>query len=168
MKISEGDMMRYFVNKASKVMAELSGWSLGAIMIFILVDIISRYIGKPVAGAGEMAIFAMIVAVFLGLSYCEERQNHVRVELLYHYLPSKYVNILNLLSYFLVFLMAGVVTYAIGIYLLSVYYTKEAIQGPKPILIFPVIFLMFIGYLIYWMQILLNLIEAFRKFNMKT
>ena len=159
--------MKHFIHKINQIMAELSGLSLVFVMVFVLTDIISRNISRSIRGVSEMAVLAMIIAVYLGISYCEEKKGHVRVEAVLHRLPYKYRKILNLLSYFLVFLMLGIVVFAVGKYALSTYNTGEAIQSPRPIRIFPVIFVMFASCVLYWIQILLNLLEAFKEFNKK-
>lgn len=158
-------MIKHFIHKVNRIMTELSGLSLGFIVVFILIDIITRTLSRPVRGASEMAIFAMVIAVYLGFPYCEEKKGHVRVEALLCRLPDKYRKILNLLSYFLVFLMLGIVVFALGKYALLTYNTGEAIPGPRPLRIFPVIFVMFTSCVFYWIQVLLNLLEKFREFN---
>jgi len=160
--------MKNFIHKVNNIMSYLSGLSLGFIMVFILIDIIGRNISIPILGASEMATFCMIIAVYLGVPCCEEEKMHVRVEALLVRLPCKYRRILNLLSYALVFLMSGIVAYAIGKFALLTYSTKEAIAGPVPLLIFPVLFVMFISYVFYWIQTLINFIDSFKEFNEKS
>ena len=155
--------MKRFIHKINQIMAELSGISLGFIMIFILVDIIGRTISRSVFGASELAIFTMIITVYLGLSYCEEKKGHVRVEVLLSYVSPKYKKILNLISYSLVFVMLGIVVYSVGKYALSAYKNNEAIAGPRPLVIYPVIFVMLISCIFYWIQVGLNLVEKFNE-----
>ena len=151
--------MKKIIKKINHLMAELSGLSLGFIMVFLLVDIIGRTISKPILGASEMAIFSMIIAVYLGIPYCEEAKAHVRVEALLIHISPKYRRILNILSYSLVFIMLGIVSYTLGKYALLTYKTKEAIVGPVPLRIFPVVFVMFVSCLFYWIQIFINFLE---------
>jgi len=160
-------MIKRFIHKINQIMAELSGVSLVFIMVFILTDVISRTISKPIFGASEMAIFAMIVSVYLGMPYCEENKFHVRVEALLYRLPYKYKIILNLLSYFLILLMLGIIIFTVGKYALSTYNTGEAIPGPRPISIFPIIFVIFVSCVFLCLQALLNFMEIFREVNKK-
>jgi len=155
--------MKRFIHKINQIMTQLSGISLGFIMIFILVDIIGRTISRSVFGASELAIFTMIITVYLGLSYCEERNGHVRVEILLSYVSPKYKKILNFVSYSLVFVMLGIVVYSVGKYALFAYKNNEAISGPKPLVIYPVIFIMVISCIFYWIQVGLNLLEKFNE-----
>lgn len=159
--------MKRFIHKVNQIMSGLSGLSLGFIMVFVLIDIISRTISRPILGTAEMAVFAMIVAVYLGVPYCEEKKRHVRIEALLCRLPYKYKRILNLLSYFVVFLMLGIVVFSLGKYALSTYNSGEALPGARPMRIFPVIFVMFVSCVFYWVQVLLNFLEIFREFNKK-
>ena len=131
-------------------------------MIFILIDIIGRTISKSVFGAAEMAIFTMIITVFLGLPYCEEKKAHVRVEVFLSYVSPKYRKILNFISYLLVFVIWAIVIFAVGKYALSTYRNNEAIAGLVPIPIYPVIFIMFICSVFFWIQIGLNLLEKIK------
>ena len=160
--------MKRFIHKVNEIMSQLSGISLFSIMIFTLVDIIGRTFSRTVFGASEFAIFGMIIAVYLGFSYCEEKKGHIRIEVFLSYLPPKYKKILNLIDYFLIFVMLGIVVYSVGIFLLSSYKNNVAIvSAGKPLVIYPVIFVMLISCICYWIQILLNLLEAFREFNKK-
>jgi len=155
--------MKRFIHKVNQIMTQLSGISLGFIMIFTLVDIIGRTISKSVFGASELAIFTMIIAVYLGLSYCEERKGHVRVEIVLSHVSPKYKKILNFVSYFLGFVMLGIVAYSVGIYAFSAYKNNEAIAGPRPLIIYPVIFVMLISCIFYWLQVGVNLVEKFKE-----
>lgn len=157
--------MKNFIYKVNHIMAELSGLSLGFIMVFLVIDVICRTVSIPILGASEMAIFSMLIAVYLGLPLCEEGKAHVRVEALLIRIPCKYRKIINLLSQFLVLFMVGIVLYAVGKYTLLTYKTKEAIAGPVPLRISPVLFVMFISCLFYWAQILINFLELFKGFR---
>ena len=154
--------MKRFIHKVNEIMTQLSGISLFFIMIFTLVDIVGRTFSRTVFGASEFAIFAMIIAVYLGFSYCEEKKSHIRIEVFLSYLPPKYKKILNLVDYFLIFVMLGIVVYWVGIFLLSSYKNSVAVaSGSKPLVIYPVIFVMLISCIFYWLQIGLNLVEKF-------
>ena len=155
-------IIKRLMKKINRVMADLSGISLGFIMIFILVDIISRTINRAVFGASELAIFTMIITVYLGLSYCEERNGHIRVEFFLSKISPKYKNILNVVSYAFLFGIWGIVGYSVWKYALSAYKNNEAIAGLVPIVIYPLIFGMFICCLFYWIQIGLNLFEKIK------
>jgi len=155
--------MKHFIHKVNQIMAQLSGISLGFIMIFVLVDIISRTISRSIFGVSELAIFTMIISAYLGLSYCEEKNRHVRVEIILSHISPKYKKILDFISYFLVFIMVGVIAYSVGKYAITAYKNNEAIAGPRPLVVYPVIIVMLIGCIFYWLQVGINLVEKFNE-----
>ena len=155
--------MKNFIHKVNQIMAQLSGVSLGFIMIFILIDIISRTISRSIFGVSELAIFTMIISVYLGLSYCEEKNGNVRVEIILSHVSPKYRKILDFISYILIFIMVGVIAYSVGKYAITAYKTNEAIAGPKPLVIYPVIIVMLISCIFYWLQVGINLVEKFNE-----
>jgi TRAP-type C4-dicarboxylate transport system permease small subunit len=155
-------IIKRFMQRINRIMAGLSGVALGFIMIFILIDIIGRTISKAVLGASELAIFAMIITVYLGLSFCEEKNGHVRVEVFLSYVSPGIRKILNVLSYCFVFAMWGIAAFSIGKYAISAYRNNEAVAGLVPIVIYPVIFVMFICCTFFWIQIGLNLLDKIK------
>jgi len=155
-------IIKRLMQRINRVMADLSGVALGFIMVFILIDIIGRTASKAVLGASELAIFTMIITVYLGLSYCEEKNGHVRVEVFLSRIPKFYRDVLNFVSYLFVFGLWGVAVYSVGKYALVSYKNNEAIAGLVPIVIYPVIFIMFVCCIFYWLQIGLNLFEKIK------
>jgi len=153
------NVMKKFFQKINNVLAQLSGVSLAFIMVFLLIDIISRTISRPVLGASEMAIFSMLVAIYLGIPYCEQRKDNVRVEALLVILPGNYRKTLEVLSKFIVFITAGIILYSLGIFTLQTFKAKTAIAGPVPFRIFPVLFVMSISILFFLVQTFVNLID---------
>jgi len=155
--------MKRFIHKVNQIMAYLSGISLSFVMIFMLVGIISRMISRTVFGASEFAIFAMIIAAYLGLSYCEEKKGHIRVEVFLSHISPKYEKTLNFVDYLLIFVMLGIVVYSVAIFALTTYKTKDAVAGSgmQPLVIYPVVFVMLISCIFYWIQVGLNLVEKF-------
>jgi len=151
--------MKEFFRKINNILAQISGLSLAFIMVFLLIDIVSRTISKPVLGASEMAIFSMLVAVYLGIPYCEQLKDNVRVEALLVVIPGKYRKILEVLSKFIVFVTAGIILYSLGTFAIQTYKSKTAIAGPVPFRIFPVLFVMSISILFFSIQTFINFIE---------
>lgn len=156
-------MLESIARRINHFMAGFGGVSLGFIMVFLLVDIVSRTISKPIAGAGEMAVFAMIVAVYSGVPYCEETQNHVNVEAFTVALPEKWKLRLGILTQLLSLLTLGILVYAVGEYALSTFQTNEAIPGPRPMPIYPVTFVIFASMAAYFLQAFVNLMQSFYR-----
>jgi TRAP-type C4-dicarboxylate transport system permease small subunit len=149
--------MGKIIKGINSIMTNIGGIGMIFIVLFICADIIGRLLSRPVAGANEMAILSMIVTVYCGISYCEETKGHVSVELIANYLPAKYKKVIEIIVYVLSLMVIAAIVYSVGKFSLSAYASKQAIPGPAPIKIYPIVFTIFIGCAVYWFQVLENM-----------
>ena len=157
--------MRRAMQWVNHAMTQINGLSLGFIIIFILVDIVGRLISKPVSGASELAIFSMVITVYLGVSYCEETGSHVNVEAISMRLSQRKRIILSIFIYLLSLGILGVIVYSTWLFAYSSFVSNHAIPGTRPIKIYPVTFAIFLGFVAYFFQCLVNLIAEVRKLS---
>lgn len=155
-------MLAKLIDVCTNILAELCGWFLLVVMGLIIVDLVSRSAGTPIYGVSESAMFVMIAIVYLGLPYAEKMQAHVRVELILDNLPPRVAALLDLAMYLLVVGTMFVVLYAVTMNAWGSLGSRQAIAGPKPLLVWPVKFVMVIGLLLYVVQIVINVWQAFR------
>lgn len=155
--------MKKRISFINKIFAELCGWLLSLIMIFLAIDFIGRGLSMPVVGVAEIAVFAMVAVVYLGLPHCEEQHGHVRVEAILIRLPKRVKKLLDISCYLLAIFIIAVAIYAAGANAISAYIEKEAISGPTPLLTFPVKSVMVIGLLFYLIQLIVNAHDDFKS-----
>lgn len=155
--------MRKAITNISRVAAELGGWLVSVVMLLLIIDFVGRGIYKPVPGMTEGARFALIAIVYLGIAYCEQIKSHVRVELLMSKLQPRWGRVLNIFSYLVAVLILPVVVYAAGDNALWSFQVKEAVPSPTPLPVYPAKFILVIGLVLYWFQLLVHLPEAFKK-----
>jgi len=153
-----------FINKT---FAEICGWLLSVIMVLLAVDFIGRGLSMPVIGVAEIAVFAMVAVVYLGLPHCEEQRGHVRVEAVLIRLPKKIKALIDLCCYLLAIFIIAIAIYAAGANAVSAYVDKEAVQGPTPLLTFPVKIVMVIGLIFYLVQLVINFFEDLKSGDLK-
>ncbi|MBN1334065.1 MAG: TRAP transporter small permease [Synergistales bacterium] len=144
------------MHRSNNLLAELSGWLVTAIMVFLIFDIVSRLFSKPVQGVSEMAVFALVATVYLGLSHCEENRNHIRVEFFMEKMSPRTRKISDLSDYLIAVLFMAIASYASYMNALFSYQTGEAISGTTPLPVYPVKFIIFIGCAFYLLQLLVN------------
>lgn len=137
-------------------LAELCGWLLCVVMVFIFSDFVSRGLGHPLFGVAELAMFAMVAAVYLGLAHCEEVRAHVRVEAVLTRLPPIVQDYLNVIGYLVATVIIGIVTYAVFLNTLSSFDSKEAIAGVIPLVTYPVKIVMCVALCVYFAQLCLH------------
>jgi len=160
--------MKHIIHKVNRLLAELCGWFLMVIAGLLTIDLMTRGIGKPIQGLCVLAVFVMMIVIYLGQARCEEQHGHPRIEAIIRRLSPRWHNMVNLFCYFIELLTVAIVVYAVTQNALLAYRTKEAVSGTKPLLIWPVKFIIVIGLVFFWIQILLNSVEEFRKSMMKS
>ena len=75
-------MLGKFFGKCNQLLASICGFLLIGMAVLPAADIASREIFLPIHFVPELSVFLMITIVYLGLSPCEEKDKHVKLDLL--------------------------------------------------------------------------------------
>lgn len=134
-----------------------------AMMILLVFDIIGRSISRPLQGMAELSVFVMMVVIYLGLARCEEHKEHVSLEIITNALPPLIRHGLGLFVYMLALVSVGLLLYAVFQNAMDSFRSNEAIAGTVELHIWPVKFVMVIGLIFFWIQTLINTVEAAKK-----
>lgn len=156
-------MLSFILNllhRVNNVLAELSGWLVTAIMALLIFDILSRFFSRPVQGVSEMAVFALVATVYLGLSHCEENRSHIRVEFFMGKLPPRSRKISDVFDHAVAIIFMVIASYASYVNAIFSLETGEAISGTTPLPVYPVKFIIFTGCLFYLLQLIVNTIST--------
>jgi TRAP-type C4-dicarboxylate transport system permease small subunit len=150
------------ITRLNRGLAELCGWLLIVVVLFMVVDLVTRGFSHPLYGVSELAMFTMISIVYLGLSHAEERDAHIRVELLPDKLQGAALRMLNSFIALVSLVTVAIVTWAVWHNAADAYESHQAIAGPRPILVYPVKFVMFAALVLYGVQLCRKLLHQFR------
>jgi len=159
--------VRSIFHKINEKLAEICGWFLLVIMTLLIMDLITRGLGKPIQGLTPIAVFVMIAVIYLGIPRCEEYHEHVNVEVVLNALPPKALNIVNLIIYIIEIFVIGLFLKEMLNNLIISYITGEAISGTVVLPVWPSKLAMFIGLIFYWVQLIINLIKGTTQFKQK-
>lgn len=159
--------MKELLTQVNRFFAEICGWLLSAIMILLIVDLVSRGVSMPIQGVSEIAVFVMVTVVYLGIAQTEKNRGHVRVTAVITRLPSRIRNIINFIVYALALGTIAVVVWAVTLNAIKAFNSKEAVAGTVPLLIWPVKFMIVVGCVLYFLQIVVNTIDEFKKLTSK-
>lgn len=105
--------MRRFIHTVNQILAGFCGWLMLAMMLLLVLDVVTRLVGRPMQGMAELSVFVMMVVIYLGLARCEERKEHVGLELLRNFLPAKRRRVLDWVNALLAVVTVGILAYAI-------------------------------------------------------
>lgn len=150
------------LTRLNQSLAELCGWLLIVVVLFMVVDLVARGFSRPLYGVSELAMFTMIAVVYLGLSHAEERDAHIRVEFLTDKLSGTAERLLTGFITLVSLLTVIIVAWAVWVNAVGAWESRQAIAGPRPILVYPVKFVMFAALSLYGLQLCRRLVAQFR------
>lgn len=155
--------MKRLIQQINKILAELCGWFLIVMALLFIADFVSRGLYRPIKGLWELAVFVLIIIIYLGIPYCEEVKGHVKLAAITRFFPQKIRQMVLTIIYLLTFLFLIFVVFYSARTFIHAYQSKEAIAGSVYLLIWPVKLSIFIGLLFYCFQVFLNGIDDFKK-----
>ena len=157
-------MIRNFVSQMNRWLSEICGWLLSVLILLLCLDIFGRLFKQPLQGVAELAVFVMISAVYLGLSRCEEKDNHIKVTVFFDRMPPSVQGTLRVFNGVIQVVVASILVWAAYANLVYTYSNNVAISGTVLWSIWPVRLVIILGIIFYWLQSLLNLSDWIRLF----
>ncbi len=151
--------MRKFTHEVNQVLAGFCGWLMLAMMLLLVLDVVTRLIGQPMQGMAELSVFVMMVVIYLGLARCEERKEHVGLELLRNFLPATRRRALDWINALLAVVTVGILTYAIIDNAIFSFQRNESLEGTVELPIWPTKFIIVLGIVFYMIQAFLNWVD---------
>ena len=131
-----------------------------AMVLLLVADVFSRSFGRPLLLMAELSVFVMMIVIYLGFSRCEEQHEHVRLEFLVNTLQPDIREILRKLVNLLAVFVVALLLVAMARNALSSWRTGSAIAGAVDIPIWPTLFVMVFGIVIFLLQSLINLFDS--------
>jgi TRAP-type C4-dicarboxylate transport system permease small subunit len=130
------------------------------IMMFsVVLDVIMRWLKTPIYGVFELQGVLVGMTIYLGLSKAQEEKQHIGVNILGQYLPSKVVHFLSVVVYAGAIVFFGWITYIYGGKALEAYVNGEVIAGITKIHIFPLKLVMTFGLGLLTIQLFFDLLK---------
>lgn len=158
--------MKHFFHRVNETLSVFCGWLMLAMMVLLVIDVCSRNVGKPIQGMAELSVFVMMIMVYLGMARCEEHKEHVNLEIVKDALPPRMQRAVGLVAYVLALISIGIFFYAVLQDAVASYRSREALAGVVELRLWPVKAVMVVGVAIFWIQALINAIEAIKASRM--
>ncbi|MFZ5650932.1 MAG: TRAP transporter small permease subunit [Bacillota bacterium] len=148
--------------KISQFLDHMAGWAIAATMLLVVGNVILRLFGYPLGGTYEWVGFLTAVAVGLSLAYCAALGGHVAVTLFVEKLPTKAQAAIDVLTASIVLLFLAMTSWELAAYGTSVAASGEVASTTK-VPIYPFIYLIALGFLVFGLVLLSVVIESIRK-----
>jgi TRAP-type C4-dicarboxylate transport system permease small subunit len=152
--------MRKITHKVNQILAGFCGWLMLAMMLLLVLDVVTRFIGWPMQGMAELSVFVMMVVIYLGLARCEERKEHVGLEILRNLLPGRKRRRLDWINALLAVVTVGIFSYAVIDNAIFSFLRNESLEGTVELPIWPTKFIIVVGIVFYMIQTFFNWVSA--------
>lgn len=132
-------------------------------MAIISFDVLWRQVSKPTTWAGEISSIICLWVPFLAAPWLLKEDTHIKVDLIFNYLPFRLRSMVSLVTSFIGFLVTGVM--AIESFFSMIrwigFKTPTILMLPKT----PLISVIFIGCLLISLQFLINTIQNLNRWR---
>ena len=155
--------MKRILSLLNKFLAELSGWLLTIIAIFLITHFALRLFEVSIDWLLELTTFVFVSVVYLGLAHGEERDEHVRVNFFVDRVPFTVQKVFRGFSWLLTLAMSLILVYAAFLSAQEAYLSNETIPGTYPLPTFPVKSIIFFGLLLFCLGIGVKTYEFFTR-----
>ena len=150
------------VSSIASVMTWIGACVITAMMILTCADVVLRYFGYPIRGTYDITRVLGSVIFALPIAYSYIKGYQVAVDSIFRHTP----RIVRLIVDSLVCLFSMTITAMIAwraIYLGYDLYTKERVTDTIPIPLWPFVYIMVLGFLVYCLVILAQHVKTFRR-----
>lgn len=83
------------------------------IAVAIMIDVIGRYLGRPLYGSQDIVTMSMVVLVFGGMAICDRTGSHITVDIFERHLPGWFNRLIDILSALLGAVIFGLIAWAV-------------------------------------------------------
>ncbi len=155
--------MKNILTRVNHLIATLAGLLMSIVVFLFLTNIISREINKPIQGLLQLAVFATIIVVYMGLAYCEEKDEHIKIEVVMCRVSPLIQRNMKIIVKVIEFSILSICIYAVSLDVYSAYITKATITGTVPMVLWPVKSVVLVGLILFWLQICQVLLRLYQK-----
>ncbi len=153
--------------KINNFLAAISAFILLSMVLTISYDVIARYVfGAPTKWSLEINEYCLLAVVYLSGAWTLRVGGHVRVDILFRKFSKKTQLILELINSLLGMIFTGILTWEAACFVYDGILTQARSETYLEVLQWPIRSLMFIGFLLVFIEFLLreiNFILLLRK-----
>ena len=141
------------------VLGTFSGFFICLLTIIILIDVVGRYaFAHPLMGGTELSQSALVLFVFLGLTYTQTLHRHIKVSFVLERISPKWEKRSEILNLAMGAILLGLLAWQAFINGMQSYQTWETGQELLDVPIFPIKFAVFLGFFLFSLQCILEII----------
>jgi TRAP-type C4-dicarboxylate transport system permease small subunit len=146
------------IGRLSIAMGVLSGIILCLMLIIIWVDVTGRYcLDKPLVGAMELSVGALVFIAALSLVYTQNQRGHLVVTILTEHVSQRWQILLDFIGLVLGLGIVSFLAWQNLLFAVKSYAIYETSWTTLPLPLFPMKFALFVGYVLLCIHYILDL-----------
>lgn len=135
---------------------------LAAMVLVTTVNVAARYLANaPIKGAYEIVGLSLVCLTAAGLGYCQLEKGHIRVSILFSRLPHRGQAILDSLAFLIG--LGGISLICWYTFLQArryMFLTRGEVSQILGIHLYPFMFILFVGFVLFALVLLMNLVQS--------
>ncbi len=148
-----------FSLRLHSVLGTFSGFFCCLLTLIVLVDVIGRYAFKhPLMGGTELAQSSLVLFVFLGITYTQTLHRHIKVTFILERISPKWEKRSEILNLAVGAILIGLLAWQAFINGMQSLQTWETGQELLDLPIFPIKFAVFLGFFLFCVQCIIEII----------
>lgn len=152
--------LEVFVTKASRLLDDIAGWGVVAVMFLVVVNILLRsFLNSPIQGIYEITGFITAVVIGFGLAWCAVQKSHIAIEFIVEKMPLKVQKAIHVVSGVLIMVFLMFISYRVFFHGFKVIASGE-VSATARIPFYPFIFMVALGFLMLFLVELVNLVKG--------
>lgn len=152
--------IRAFLQSVTRALGYFGMILILPMMLLTSSDAIGRDIfSKPIPGAFEISSYILSMFILCGIAYAQQMKDHVRVTILLDRVPYRLSVLLDMLTTTLSMLIIGVMAYQGWVLAVETVSVSDMLRIPQ----WPFRFLVFVGGMLLFMELFLDLTDYARK-----
>lgn len=155
-------MILLVLDFAGRSLPSTLNWLGGALGSAALMGLSEASWLQPVTWLADVSVFLMIIGIYLGLALCEQRGQHVRIEILDSLLRGRAQQFLDFLVALLQEVTVIFMIWAMYKHTLRSVRMDESVSGLVPLAVWPVKILVCAGIVLYLLQVTITLYDKTR------
>jgi TRAP-type transport system small permease protein len=141
--------------------------TMGIMMSFITIGVISRALGYPILGDVELVQIMMVILIMFGLAYSQSKDAHISIGLLVDRFPTRIQILFDIIIYTITFIICIFISWVyVGVGIKNMtesIITTNLLHIPH----YPFNFIISIGFFLWAMEALLKVLKSITKLNKK-
>lgn len=143
--------------KAANYVTTATIWLLVCV---IMVGVVARLVGHPLSGITSLSEFMLVIAVYFGVAYAQQKKEHVYLELVLNKLGPMKRQLLTIAGSLASTLICGVVVYTSWLYALESWAIRERMDGTPHFVIYPTKIAIAVGLSLLLLQLVADVVDG--------